>query len=83
VTAELARAIRTESVEAMAHWWGVSRWTVRRWRHALGVDRFNEGTKARWKELAPSKLTPEVRARALDSYMRGVRRRRRAAAAMR
>jgi hypothetical protein len=80
VTPELARAIRTESVEAVAYWWGISRWIVRRWRQALGVPRFNPGTLARWRELAPTKLTPAVRRKALRSYLVTVRRRRRLAA---
>ncbi len=75
-TPELERAIRTESVQAVVYWWGMSRWAVRRWRHALGVERFNPGTMARWRELSPSKLTPAVRAKALRSYLRAVKRRR-------
>jgi hypothetical protein len=42
---ELARAIRHESVVAVAHWWGVSLSTVGHWRTALEVTRTNnEGT---------------------------------------
>jgi len=76
-TPELERAIRTESVRAVVHWWGMSRWAVRRWRHALGVERFNPGTMALWRELAPSKLTDDARAKARAAYQRFVRRRRR------
>src|SRR5688572_10634782 len=36
VDAELARAIRGETVDALRHWWGVSRELVRRWKNALG-----------------------------------------------
>ena len=61
VTAELARAIRTESCEAVAHHWGISRWTVREWRIALGVGRFTAGTTARYRELAPKLHTAEAR----------------------
>src|SRR5207249_3511763 len=42
---ELARAVRHESAAAVAHWWGVHRTAVRRWRAALEVSRTNnEGT---------------------------------------
>jgi hypothetical protein len=61
VTAELARAIRTESCEAVAYHWGISRWAVRRWRHALDVGRFTPGTLARWGELASKLHTPAAR----------------------
>lgn len=53
---DLVRAVRTESVAAVAHHWGVSRWTVRRWRHRLGVPRYNPGTRAAWARIAPAKL---------------------------
>ena len=42
--------------------WGVSRYKVRRWRHALGVDRFNPGTSELWKVLAPKLHTPVAKA---------------------
>lgn len=42
------------------HHWQTSRWTVRRWRHALGVDRFNEGTRP--GSPPPVKLTVDQRA---------------------
>ncbi|MFL5329152.1 MAG: hypothetical protein ACJ8C4_09555 [Gemmataceae bacterium] len=38
---ELARAVRTESAEAIGYWWGVSCSTVWLWRLALGADRLN------------------------------------------
>ncbi|WP_434030131.1 hypothetical protein, partial [[Pseudomonas] boreopolis] len=38
LTAELARAIRTESVEAIRYWWGIGPTKVWQWRKALGVD---------------------------------------------
>lgn len=56
MTADLKRAVERESVEAIAHHWQTSRWTVRRWRHALGVDRFNEGTRRLWSQLAETRL---------------------------
>jgi hypothetical protein len=45
VDEELLRAIRHESVTAVAYWWGVSTATVVRWRRVFGVKpRENEGT---------------------------------------
>lgn len=38
LTAELARAVRTESVLAIRHYWGVGATTVWAWRQALRVD---------------------------------------------
>jgi hypothetical protein len=43
---ELARAIRHESATAVAHWWGISRATLRNWRAAFGVGRMDtEGSR--------------------------------------
>jgi hypothetical protein len=39
----LARAVRRESELAVVHWWGVSVWTVWKWRKALGVGATTEG----------------------------------------
>lgn len=44
VCGDLEKAVRRESAAAVAYWWGVSCTTVRRWRRALGVSRFNAGT---------------------------------------
>lgn len=44
VDEELARAIRLESSLAIQHWFGVDYSVVWRWRKALGVQRFNEGS---------------------------------------
>ena len=45
VFGDLAAAVRRESVEAVAHWWGVAPAVVSKWRTALGVPHDNEGTK--------------------------------------
>jgi len=46
VDEELARAIQHESAMAVAHWWGVSQATVRKWRGAFGVGRMDtEGSR--------------------------------------
>ena len=40
----LKRAIENESNQGVAHWWGVNRGTVSRWRRALDVARKTPGT---------------------------------------
>jgi len=70
MTAELRRAVETESVEAIVYHWGVSRWTVRRWRHALKVPRFNPGTQRLWRELASVRLGKGARPLKLDDGRR-------------
>jgi hypothetical protein len=40
----LVKAVKRESAQAVAYWWGVSAWTVWRWRKALDVRPTNEGT---------------------------------------
>jgi len=40
----LAEAVRRESAQAVAYWWGVTPDTVTRWRKALRVGAVNEGT---------------------------------------
>ena len=44
VCGDLARAVRSESVVAVAHQWGVACCTVTKWRRALGVEPMNEGS---------------------------------------
>lgn len=82
MTAELARAVRTESAVAVAYWWGTSTDQVRRWRQALGVERLNEGTRRALREaraaMDPATVarnlaalqTPEVRARSAEGRRR-------------
>src|SRR5262245_49293055 len=41
---DLAKAVRRESNQAVAHWFGVCASTVRLWRNVLGVRQNNEGT---------------------------------------
>ncbi len=72
----LITAVRREACQAVAHWWGVSRVIVSRWRRALGVGAVNEGTSRLHRELAQEPgcreglerarlqaLTPEARAK--------------------
>jgi hypothetical protein len=44
VYGRLSDAVRRESAQAVAHWWGVTAQTVTKWRAALGVGPTNEGT---------------------------------------
>ena len=53
---DLLSAVRAESVQSLAHHWGADRKVVYRWRRALGVERFNAGTKAIWTQLVGAKL---------------------------
>lgn len=78
LTSELARAVRTESSEAIQHWWGVGEVTVWKWRKALGVERVTDGTRKLLQERTgvPEEAaargraraaTPESRAKMADS----------------
>src|SRR5271157_577346 len=42
---DLVRAVKTESEADVAELWGMSVWTVGRWRRALGVGRMTLGTE--------------------------------------
>ena len=71
VGAGLAAAVRTESAIAVAHWWGVGVFTVRRWRRALGVGHITSGTHALYVGYAPEKcLRPDVQAAAHTPELR-------------
>jgi hypothetical protein len=41
---DLVEAVHRESAEAIRHFWGVGSDTVWRWRKALGVGQYTEGT---------------------------------------
>ena len=47
VFGNLAKAIRRESEQAVAHWWGIKPQTVWAWRKALGVGATTRGTSRR------------------------------------
>jgi hypothetical protein len=49
---DLARAVRRESNQAVAHWWGITPQTVTKWRKALGVGHITEGTHQLRSDLA-------------------------------
>jgi hypothetical protein len=53
VDEELARAVRTESVEALKYWWGIGSAGAWRWRKALGVGQWGTpGSKRLHDELS-------------------------------
>lgn len=54
----LAQAVRRESAQAVAYWWGVGQDTVCKWRKALGVPAVNEGTQRLKRDHA---LEPKFR----------------------
>jgi hypothetical protein len=55
----LVEAVRLESAPAVAHHWGVSTWTVKKWRGALGVEAYNQGTHALMRRAAREHATPQ------------------------
>jgi hypothetical protein len=83
ICGDLVRAIRRESEAAIVYHWGSSIPTVWRWRKALGVGQFTEGTRDLYRRWLPEKLdeealenqakarqTPEFRAK-LSEALRG------------
>jgi hypothetical protein len=57
--ADLARAVRRESAQAVGHWWRVGDHTVWRWRKALDAKPVNEGT---WRLKHEYALGPPITA---------------------
>src|SRR5688572_11106364 len=43
ICGDLLRALRRESVQAVAHWWGITPHTVTKWRRRLGIRNNPEG----------------------------------------
>lgn len=62
LTAELDRAVRTESVMAICHWWGMSDTKVWQWRKALGVHT-TPGSRAIARRGVPPEAAARGRAR--------------------
>jgi hypothetical protein len=53
VDEDLARAVRTESAEALKYWWGVSTKAAWHWRKALGIEQWGTpGSKRLHDELS-------------------------------
>jgi hypothetical protein len=69
VFGDLARAVRTESNQAVCHWFGITPQTVSKWRKALGVGLTNAGThrlrsdhqQAPWARRARAKAIAKAR----------------------
>jgi hypothetical protein len=65
VFAGLAEAIRRESNQAVAFWWGIDKQTVSKYRKILGVPLMTEGTCRLHRDIADEVFTDEVRTRAV------------------
>jgi hypothetical protein len=61
---DLARAVRREAEQAVAHWWGVGLITVWKWRKALGVGATTEGTSRLRSEYCEEPWFEQARQRA-------------------
>lgn len=48
---DLAKAVRHESNQAVAHWWSIDPQTVTKWRRTLGVGIVTEGTKRLFRDF--------------------------------
>ena len=57
---DLIRAVQTESEAAIAHNWGVSDDTVRKWRRTLDVGRMTQGTTLVFRTLFESRIPEDV-----------------------
>ena len=62
---DLARAVRQESNQAVAHWWGVTGQTVTKWRKALGVPTTNKGTRRLRRTYARQEFFQQARLMAI------------------
>jgi hypothetical protein len=70
LTGGLVNAVLRESATAICHWWGVTPQTVSVWRKALGVAKYNAGTRRLHSRWTPDKLTPEVQAAGVEKANR-------------
>jgi hypothetical protein len=60
----LAKAVRQESEQAVAHGWGVGKWQVWTWRKALGVGATTEGTSRLRSDYTREPWAAEARRKA-------------------
>ncbi len=61
---DLIKALRRESNQAIAHWWGVAVVTVSKWRRFLSVPRATEGTSRLHSEYDEEPWAVAARAKA-------------------
>lgn len=71
---DLAKAVRNESNQAVAHWWGVSGQTVTKWRKGLDVEPTNRGTSVVRSEQFHEDWASEARKKAWAKARDPVRR---------
>jgi len=67
ICGDLERAIRTESNQAVAYWWGITPYTVSQWRKRLNVGRYTEGTQRLQREVFVETLDNGAREKLLAS----------------
>lgn len=79
---DLVKAVKLESAIAVGHYWGVSVATVKKWRGALGVEAYNQGTHALMRRTAREHATPQ-RMRRMTKLARTAGRRRKPASVRR
>jgi hypothetical protein len=60
---DLTKAIRTESAQAIAHWWGVGKCSVWLWKKALGVGPITKGTSRLFSEYTKEDWAIQARAK--------------------
>ncbi len=64
ICGDLLRALKTESVYAVAYHWGLSRSIVSQYRQRLGIPRYNPGSHRLFREYTiEAARTPEARAK--------------------
>ena len=68
----LEKAIRKESSVAICHWWGVTAQTVTKWRKALGVEPYNEGSRRLISRIAKQPEHMAARLEGLANVNRAV-----------
>jgi hypothetical protein len=76
VTAELERAIRNESAEAIGYWWGVTCTVIWKWRKAFGVTPVNNPRSHELIVTNSAKGSEIARSVPLSDQVRAKRRRR-------
>lgn len=60
---DLVKALKTESLVAIIHYWGVSHATASDWRRSLGIERWTPGSWRLFRRNVDLARTPEARTR--------------------